>query len=87
MNEQSKRPITRWTRLALCLLAVLAFIFVVGPWLSRAPLVKPLTRFIEERDIDAGALFYTEVEAFSDADVTMRNVREFSPRQHPDDGE
>ncbi|MHC5040021.1 MAG: hypothetical protein ACYTHM_22165 [Planctomycetota bacterium] len=34
----------------------------------------------DERDIDAGALFYTEVEAFSDADVHMRNTRVHPPR-------
>jgi hypothetical protein len=81
VNEPGTTPITRWTRLALCLLAVLAFIFVVGPWLARAPLVEPLTRFVEERDIEAGALFYTEVEAFADADVHMRNVRVHSPEE------
>jgi hypothetical protein len=81
MTDPKASPLTRWIRLALCLLAVLAFIFVLGPWLARAPMVKPLTSFIEERDIDAGAYFYTEVEAFAEADMHMRNVRAHAPRE------
>jgi hypothetical protein len=73
-------PARRWTRLALCVLAVLVFVFVVGPLLSEAPLVRTLTRFIDDHSIEASALFYTEVDEFSDADVHMRNARVHAPR-------
>jgi hypothetical protein len=56
------------------------FIFVVGPWMSGAPFVRPLVRFIDEHDIEASALFYTEVEEFSEADARMRNAVTHAPR-------
>ena len=62
----------RWLRLAACVLAVLAFMFVVGPWLAETPPLRPLTRFIEENDINAGGYFYTDVEEFSDASAHIR---------------
>ncbi|TET39571.1 MAG: hypothetical protein E3J72_00150 [Planctomycetota bacterium] len=73
---------TRLIRLFLSILLVLAFIFFIGPWIAQAPFVKPLTTFIDERNIDAGALFYTEVEEFSDADVYMRNTMNHAPQVH-----
>ncbi|MHC4661845.1 MAG: hypothetical protein ACYS8W_09165 [Planctomycetota bacterium] len=69
----------RLLRLLACILLVLAFIFIVGPWITRLSFVKPLATFIDERNIDAGALFYTEVEQFSDVDVHMRNTMNYSP--------
>jgi hypothetical protein len=66
-------------RLLACVLAVLAFIYVVGPILSSAPLFRGLAAFIDERSIEAGAYFYTEVEEFSDADLSMRNSRDHAP--------
>jgi hypothetical protein len=58
------------------------FIFVVGPGISGAPYVRPLVRFIDERDIDASALFYTEIEEFNEADVRMRNAVKYAPAIH-----
>ena len=74
----------RWTRFFTCILLVLVFIYVIGPLLSGAPLVRELTRFIDERSIEAGALFYTEVEEFSEADVRMRNTRWYAPGREED---
>ena len=53
--------------------------FFIDPWILQTPLFRPLGDFIDENDIDAGALFYTEVEEFSDADVKMRNSMKYSP--------
>lgn len=58
---------------------ILIFMFVFAPWLEQTPVIKPLADFIEERDIDAGALYYTEVEEFSVANLTMDNTMDYPP--------
>ena len=60
---------------------VLGFIMFFAPFLDRAPFVQPLIHFIDERDIDATALFYTEIEEFSDAANYMNNAMVFSPQE------
>ena len=62
--------------LSLCM----GFIFYVGPFLDTLEVNKPLVNFIEENDIDAGALYYTEIEEFSDANINMENTRDYTPR-------
>jgi len=75
---QSK--IGRISGLALSLFLIWFFLYVVGPWLSEAPMVKPLMDVIEANDIDAGAYYYTEIEEFSEADVHMNNSRDYPSR-------
>ena len=60
---------------------VLGFILFFMPYLDRAPLVQPLVQFIDERDIEAAALFYTEIEEFSDATNYMNNTMVYSPQE------
>ncbi len=55
------------------------FIFFVGPCMDRFESVKPLVAFIEERGIDAGALYYTDIEEFSEANIHMDNTMEYMP--------
>jgi hypothetical protein len=67
------------TRLAVAILLVVGFMFGAGPLLARLPGIRPLTTFISERDIPAGEYFYTDVDAFADADAHMRAGREIQP--------
>ena len=60
---------------------VLGFILFFAPFLDRVPSIQPLIQFIDERDIDATALFYTEIEEFSDAAIYMNNTLMFSPQE------
>ncbi len=57
----------------------LGFIFFLGPWMDKCESVKPLIDFIEEREIDAGALFYTDIEEFSEANINMENTMDYPP--------
>jgi hypothetical protein len=54
--------------------------FVIAPWIETFPMVKPLTEFIEESGIDASALYYTEVEEASEAELNMRSTMEYLPK-------
>lgn len=60
-------------------LLVAVFILYLCPLIDRISFVEPLVEFIDERDIDAGALYYTEIEEFSDAEITMKNIMSFTP--------
>jgi hypothetical protein len=70
----------RWARLFLGVLLIWAFMFIVAPWVEKTPAVEPIIRFIEENDIDASALYYTEIEEFSEAEIHMENAMNFAPR-------
>ena len=62
-----------------CLLLLWVVIFHIGPWLDRHPSIQPLVKFIDEQNIDAGALYYTEIEEFSEADIQMNHTMDFMP--------
>jgi hypothetical protein len=65
--------------LILFIVSIAVFFMVLAPWLDRMPLAQPLIRFIDDRDIDATALYYTDIEEFSDAEIFMYNSNEYSP--------
>ena len=71
----------KWFQLLLCLLGIGLFMFVLAPLGGRLPMVQPLAEFIDERDIDAGALFYTEVEEAAVAELNMRSTMDHVARQ------
>ncbi|MCP4115350.1 MAG: hypothetical protein GY737_08070 [Desulfobacteraceae bacterium] len=60
----------------------LLFILLAGLMIDDHGMVRPLIRFIEERDIDAGALYYTEVEEFSYANAVMENTMAYPPMDY-----
>ena len=58
-----------WGLLCLGFVCVGMFAFVVGPWLQhKIPVYEEIVQVIQERDIDAGAYFYTEIEASYDGE-------------------
>ena len=52
---------------------VWGFIFVLAPWAQRLGPIAEIHGCIEERGIDATALFYTESEAFGPVQLTLHN--------------
>ncbi len=68
--------IRKWITLFFCMLLIWTFVFIVAPWIEKLPFVKPLADFIEESGIDASALYYTEIEETSDAELMMRSTME-----------
>jgi len=71
--------LSKWLRLILAALLTWALIFVIAPWIQKSPSVKPLAEFIEESGIDASALYYTEVEEASEAELNMKNTIKYRP--------
>lgn len=64
-------------RFVICWLVVGAVIWGTGPLLNDWHVIKPLIAFIEDRDIDAGAYYYTDIEEFSEANVMMDNTMSY----------
>jgi hypothetical protein len=53
--------------------------FVVAPWIEKTPAVRPPAQFIEETGIDAGALYYTEIDETSEAEMYLHDSSEYTP--------
>lgn len=67
-------PAAQWCRLALGVAVIWAMVFVVAPGLARVGLVRRLHECLRRSDIDATALFYTDVEEFGDAEAHVRDA-------------
>ena len=63
-----------------CIMAIIVFMFYIGPMLEKHPSVQPMVQFIDERDINSNMYFYTEVEEFSEANINMENSMAYPPR-------
>jgi len=83
INLNNNNRIIKRTKSYLYLILSISFmsIFVVyiAPYLDDLQYVKPVTCFIDEREIDAGALYYTDVEEFSIAEINMKNTIDYRP--------
>lgn len=80
-SERGGRPSAtkRWTRLAVCLLGLWAFIFVIAPELRRIEAVDTMAQYVEDSGIEATALYYTEVEETGDAENYLRSALNVRP--------
>jgi len=70
--------------LFLSIIIVMIFVFVLAPGIDKLPHVKPLINYIDEQEIDAAALYYTDIEEFSVAEINMKNTMEYLPSFIPD---
>ncbi len=70
----------RWRAFLLGALLLFGALLALSQAAERIPLLRPLGKFILESGIDAGALFYTEVEETGDAETHMRNTIRYPPR-------
>ena len=66
------RGLTGTVRLIAGLAVIWVFVFVLAPWLQLATWVGSVHAAAGQRGIDAGTLFYTETEVFSEAETVIR---------------
>ena len=78
-DHESMRAFKKWAALAASIFVLWLFLFVIGPFFLKTPAIAPLADFIEERGIDAGALYYTDIEEFSEAEINMKNTMFYTP--------
>ncbi len=79
LSEKTAGLLKRMAALLACILAIVVFMFYIGPRLAQHPMLQPMVRFIDERDINANMYFYTEVEEFSEANINMDNTMAYPP--------
>jgi len=63
-----------WLMLCLWIAAIAVFMLAAGPALLQRSALQPMAEIIDERGIEANMYFYTEVEAFYEANVNMDNT-------------
>lgn len=67
-----------WIHLIIWLLCIWGFMFLLAPMIQKmVPAVNTLSHYITESGIDAGAIYYTEVEEVGEADQGIRNTFRF----------
>jgi len=70
-----------WLRLFVGLALVVFFMFVIAPLGDRLPGFDSMFRSIEQKNIKATALYYTDIDEFADAAVSMRNSLTYPPQE------
>jgi hypothetical protein len=73
------RAFRDWLALAVGLLAILAFMFLIAPIGLKLPGYTHLTAVLEETGIPAPALFYTGVPQVGDAEIRIRDSLTYAP--------
>jgi len=70
----------QWLSLFGCFLLVIVFIFFIAPFSMRIDAVQELADYIDDNDIEATALWWSEVGVVADAEMNCRNTVEYPPR-------
>ena len=73
-SEPMTPGIKGWLLLCVWIAVIAIFMLGVGPALLQHSALQPMAEMIEQRGIEANMYFYTEVEAFYDANVNMDNT-------------
>lgn len=68
-----------WLMLCIWIAAIAAFMLGLGPAILHHSALQPMAEVIEARGIEANMYFYTEVEAFYEANVNMDNTWAYTP--------
>ena len=72
----------KWLALTGCILLVMSFMFVIAPLLMRFNAVSDLAEYIDKNEIEATALWWSEVEVVAEAEMNCRNTVEYPPRAY-----
>ncbi|MBW2467547.1 MAG: hypothetical protein JRF02_09620 [Deltaproteobacteria bacterium] len=77
-GTDSPQWLKNWIRFLGSLLLIIFFVFIFAPWLQKkVPAIDTLGKYITESGIDAGAIYYTEVEEVAEGDQGIRNTFRF----------
>ena len=79
-HSPEKTQLRKLTEFGIGALALWLFMFVLLPAMESHPSIQPMVQFIEERDIDATALLYSEIEEFSTGYTEMDNTMDYMPK-------
>lgn len=77
--RRSRANSSGWLWLMIALAAILVLWLVVLPWLATQPPIRRHIEFLEQRQIDPSAMFYTELEAMPALRTKVSRIREDHP--------
>ena len=69
--------ITNYLKLLVYIGAICFVVFIAAPGIDNLPLSEQMVSYIDKHDIDATALFYTEVEEFSIAEFELVHSQKY----------
>ncbi len=72
-----------WLQLMLGIVAVLVFIFGIGTLATYLPGAKRMSEVIEERELRATAIFYTDFKESAEGSEYIRDCIEYPPVKMP----
>jgi hypothetical protein len=81
-----KASLGAWLRLLLGVVVLLIFMFIIAPAGLNIPGFRSMSELIEEKNLRATALYYTDIDEFGEAAVTLRNNREYTPQGNDEGG-
>jgi len=70
----------KWLKFSIGILLIGIFMFGVGPLVLKNEAAQILAQEIDEKEIEAGALWWSEVEIVADAEMNCRNTVEYLPK-------
>lgn len=73
------RILKGWATLALLVLALLGFMFYLGPWIAETDFYRPFVQGIQKYGIDINAYYYTDVEQCGEGAHDIRAGLEYPP--------
>ena len=76
------RQALNWLKLLFWIAGILFFTYGLAPWMQdKSKSIRTLSTYIDESGIDAGAIYYTEVEEVGEADLMIRDTFRFYLRE------
>ena len=69
-----------WLKLCAGIAVILMVMFGIGPLLLHLSWYKEMGRFIEAEGIRSTAIYYTDLETFSNAEFALRQNLEYGPK-------
>ncbi len=86
--KKLSRQALNWPKLLSWVGGILLFTYGLAPWMQgKSSSIQTLSTYIDESGIDAGAIYYTEVEEVGEADLMIRDTFRFYLKERETDKE
>ncbi len=78
-NGSLRRGLNPWWKLVLGIALLLAFFLVVAPLSKHLPGARRMGEIIDERNLRATAIYYTDLEETAEGSAAIRDSLEYPP--------
>jgi len=78
-NEAGAGLMKRWSGLFIGLFIIWLLMAYAAPWGRQTETLRPFMDVIEERNIDATAYYYTDIEEFAEAENNITHALRYPP--------